>query len=361
MALFFGKMLRIPKLFIFLLYILFIGKGFSQVADNSGLPGAAFIFNIRSSVVLKGEEVRVIGGIFVRNNPEKAYFFSPDDLSLLGHYLVPPECIEVKEAQEEFPATDTVLNKVKGKWIEVYKASWFPHKVGRIKVPTAKIPYKIEERLNPKINNKIANNDLTADKTDTLHSPNFLLTVQALPSTSLPNSGLVGESFSMNVDISDTLPYTSDLITLKITISGNGNIGHIPKPIFTIPPSFYYNEPATLTNIIYAPEGIRGTQQFVYELYPAKNGDFSISNIVWYYFNIRSQSYDSLVFPSKTIKVTGDESSPTSQINDREVFYQAVFKQSSLGFDSGHKPGPIYLFPLLLVTLWGAYRIWQKD
>lgn len=331
-----------------------------SIKERTNLSKPELIVKILPSVCLQGEGIKVISGIFIPQKDENAFIFEPGDLAAFRHFLLPVECWEEAKATVNYAAKDTLLHAIHGRWIELYDGFWFPQQSGKIQIPALKIPYKIFGDITKKNNDKIAEKTSDRHKGDTLVSKPVSVNVNALPATNLLNAILPGKAFRMEVDFSDTLPYTGDMITLKVSISGEGNIAQIPKPFIRIPKSFYYNEPAVLTNLTASKEGIAGTRQFIYELYPSRPGDYKLGNISWYYFDMNLRKYDSLVFPSKTIRVTGEGEISESEGNEREIFYQKVLKEEEAVWNLPRKYKTMLLFPLLLIIVWMGYWVSRK-
>lgn len=356
-------MLCIFRYFLFICTVFAFHSAFSQDENKSSTPKSGkpeLVVKVLPSVCLKGEGVKVVSGIFIPGKDENTCTFEANDFVAFRQMLLPPECWEEKKDPAAYGVKDTLLHSVHGRWIELYHGFWFPQKSGKIQVPALKIPYKIHTENTPKNNDKIAEKKSAKFKSDTVVSGPFSLNVNNLPSTDLLNAFLPGKNFRMEVDFSDTLPYTGDMITLKVSITGKGNIAQIPKPFIRIPKSFYYNEPAALTNLSSSQEGVEGTRQFIYELYPSRPGDYTLSSISWYFFNTQLNRYDSLVFPQKTIRVTGEGEISESEGNDREVFYQQVLKEDYSAWTLPGKYRMMFLFPLLFIIIWAGYRASKK-
>ena len=122
------------------------------------------------------------------------------------------------------------------------------------------------------------------------------LEVKPLPQNNKPLnfSGSVG-FFSLNANINTSTLKTNEAITLKITISGKGNIELIDKLDIKFPSDFEVYEPE-ITNKLNtnSSDGVSGSRTFQYLLIPRNPGDFVIEPIVFNYFDIQSNSYKKL-------------------------------------------------------------------
>lgn len=143
---------------------------------------------------------------------------------------------------------------------------------------------------------KIESNPLTID-------------VSPLPSDRKPLefSGAVG-TFSLASEIDRTELKTNEPLTLKITISGKGNLELIDALPITFPPDFETYDPKVNNNLTKNGSGISGSRTFEYLIIPRNPGEFQIKPVAFSYFDPAKQSYTQLSTPSYKIKVNkGDE------------------------------------------------------
>lgn len=150
----------------------------------------------------------------------------------------------------------------------------------------------------------------------TLHSDPITLNVKPLPSANRPVdfSGAVGQ-FSMNAQIDRNVVNTNDGITLKVSVSGTGNLNLIEKPAITFPPDFEAYDPKIIDNFINK-GGTTGTRTFEYLLIPRAAGNFTIDPIQFAYFSPERRDYTVLSSEKFNIKVnkgTGSTSDATMQ------------------------------------------------
>ncbi len=135
------------------------------------------------------------------------------------------------------------------------------------------------------------------------------LEVKPLPQNNKPSnfSGSVG-FFSLNGSINTSTLKTNEAITLKVTISGKGNIELIDKLNINFPPDFEVYEPEISNKLnTNSADGVSGSRTFQYLMIPRNPGDFVIEPIVFNYFDIQSQSYKKLSTKAFNIKVEKGE------------------------------------------------------
>lgn len=120
------------------------------------------------------------------------------------------------------------------------------------------------------------------------------INAKALPSPEpITYTGGVG-NFEMEAWFDRTKTSTGEPVTLKIKISGSGNLQLIESPDIEFPPGFEKFEPKTIDNINVTGAGISGTRTFEQLVIPRNPGDFEIEPIEFTFYDLKSNSYKTL-------------------------------------------------------------------
>jgi len=132
------------------------------------------------------------------------------------------------------------------------------------------------------------------------------LEVKPLPLSNQPSnfSGAVG-NYTLDVSLSRTDVSADESVTLKIKVSGSGNIKLVDIPEPEIPNAFEAYDPKYSENISINASGMKGSKTFEYLLIPRYNGSYKIPAINFSYFDPNEESYKSLRSEEFTINVTG--------------------------------------------------------
>jgi hypothetical protein len=175
---------------------------------------------------------------------------------------------------------------------------------------------------------KIESNPLTID-------------VKPLPNEgkSIDFSGAVG-SFTMSSEIDKAELKANEPVTLKVTISGKGNLELIDALPVAFPPDFETYDPKITNNISKNSNGISGTRIFEYLVIPRNPGDFQIKPVEFSYFDPARQAYSALSTPRYNIKVNKGDNEPSG------ITYSGVSQKNIefIGSDIRHiKTGHIQL------------------
>jgi hypothetical protein len=114
--------------------------------------------------------------------------------------------------------------------------------------------------------------------------------------------GAVG-SFTMKAIIDKDKLKVNDAITLKIHISGNGNLDLL-KPIkINFPPDLEVFDPKSVQNIKHSESGTNGTLDYEYVLIPRHAGYFRISPVVFSWFDPSQEKYKNVKSSEFTFNV----------------------------------------------------------
>lgn len=120
------------------------------------------------------------------------------------------------------------------------------------------------------------------------------ITVDPLPSGAPADfKGAVGR-FSMRATADKTTTKTNEPISLKVTISGTGNVKLLESPEVELPKDFEQYSPKVSDNINRKQERISGTKTFEYLLIPRYPGRKVIKPVSFSYFDLAKREYVNL-------------------------------------------------------------------
>jgi hypothetical protein len=123
-------------------------------------------------------------------------------------------------------------------------------------------------------------------------------------------TGAVG-SFQMDASINKTNITTNDAITLKVNISGKGNVKLIDDLKINFPPSLETFEPVVKT---IQENALSGRQSFEYTIIPRYAGNYKIAPVEFAYFDPSSRSYKTLKTQEFNISVAKGKEDTTDVI-----------------------------------------------
>ena len=131
-------------------------------------------------------------------------------------------------------------------------------------------------------------------------TPEMVVHVKGLPAGAPASFGGGVGVFRMNASLSKDSLYTHDAASLKITVSGNGNLALLEAPKISFPPDFEVYDVKV--------SDAAGAKVFEYPFIPRSHGDFVIGPIEYSYYDVKGGRYvvlSSKELPLKVLKGKG--------------------------------------------------------
>lgn len=135
--------------------------------------------------------------------------------------------------------------------------------------------------------------------------------VKPLPEANKPSNfnGAVGQ-YKMDVEVSRNELTANESVTIKVSLSGAGNIKLVELPNPEFPSAFEVYDPKYSEKITTDIGGMRGKKTFEYLLIPRYGGSYKIPPIQFSYFDTKSKSYKTLSSENIELVVSGGPSQP---------------------------------------------------
>ena len=146
----------------------------------------------------------------------------------------------------------------------------------------------------------------------TLRTPKLTIEVSPLPAGK-PASyyGGVGE-FSISSDISTQELKENEAVTVRLIISGTGNMKLLKTPEVLFPSDFEVYDPKVDNNFKLKTNGLSGNKAIEYLAIPRHAGEYEIPGVEFTYFDTKSKEYKTLTTPSYNLKVNRGSGSTTT-------------------------------------------------
>lgn len=160
--------------------------------------------------------------------------------------------------------------------------------------------------------------------TKTLSSKKHTLNIKALPQTGKPASfnGAVGR-YNIKADLTKTELNVNDAVTLKLTVSGSGNIKILEMPQLKFPPDIEQYDPKSSSKINKNNNTISGHKKTEYILIPRIPGSYELDPIRFSYFDPKQKKYieKSAHIPTLTVggTATASPNAPMAGFSRKEV------------------------------------------
>ena len=183
----------------------------------------------------------------------------------------------------------------------------FPQQSGKLEIPSITFEGVVTEIVPSNDPFDFFNGGSRRDIKKNIVTPQLTINVKELPDNKPTNfSGGVGV-FTMSSSISTQELKTNDAITIKLVISGSGNMKLIKTPEVAFPQDFEIYDPKVDNKFSLTSEGLTGNKVIEYLAIPRHAGEFTIPPIEFTFFNIKTQKYQTIQTEAYTLKVAKGE------------------------------------------------------
>ncbi len=198
--------------------------------------------------------------------------------------------------------------------IVLYQALLYPQQSGKLKIEKAVVEPIVRVRTRAKVRSIFDDFfDSYQEVKKEITVPAITINVDKLPQRPANFSGAVGK-FTFKSSITSEDVAVNDPITLKYTISGNGNLKLVKNPEVDFPEDFEVYDPKVNNNYKNTTSGVKGSKTVEYLLIPRSHGDFEVPSYTFTYFDVNKKQYKEIKTPSYKIHVKkGAGSSASSQ------------------------------------------------
>lgn len=140
-----------------------------------------------------------------------------------------------------------------------------------------------------------------------IRTPKLTIDVNPLPAGKPASySGAVGD-FSISSSISTNELKENEAVTLKVVVSGTGNMKLIKTPDVNFPADFEVYDPKVDNKFTLKAGGLSGNKVFEYLAIPRYGGSYTIPAVEFTYFDVKSGAYKTLKTTEYTLKVAKGE------------------------------------------------------
>ena len=294
-----------------------------QQASNSpqgGQTGAAGQTAQRSNSSQSGQTSASSENLFVRTIATKTrvheqealmvtykLYFANVDVAQLTNNIKLPEFTGFLKQELEQGEIQTELEHYNGRNYQtavLYRTILYPQHSGDIAIDPAHFEAIIRVQTQQRVRSIF--DDFFGSYTNvakSLTAPGVTIHVAPLPSGKPAGfSGGVGK-FTLTPSISQTEVQANEAVTIKLDISGAGNMKLLKTPAIDWPEGFEPYDPKVTNNFKTTTAGVSGTKSIEYLAIPRSGGDYTIPAVQFSYFDIEDKAYKTLATPEYTIRV----------------------------------------------------------
>ena len=258
----------------------------------------------------------------------KLYFANVDVAQLTNNTKLPEFTGFLKQELEQ-GEIQTELEHYNGRNYQtavLYRTILYPQHSGDITIDPARFEAVLRVQTRQQVRSIF--DDFFGSYTNVtkmLTAPGVTIHVAALPGGKPASfSGGVGK-FNLTPSISQTELQANDAVTIKLDISGSGNMKLLKTPSIDWPEGFEPYDPKVTNNFKTTSSGVSGTKSIEYLAIPRSAGDYTIPAVHFSYFDIEDKAYKTLSTPEYTIHVKRGAGSSAGSSSGEEgaVVYHA--------------------------------------
>ena len=176
----------------------------------------------------------------------------------------------------------------------------FPQRSGKMTIPSIKfegIVVQQNRNIDP-IDAFFNGGSTMVEVKKTIVAPSLTLQVDPLPSPRPANfSGAVGK-FNISASLTPSEVKTNDALTLRVTVSGSGNMKLMKAPVVNFPKDFETYDAKITDQTKVGRGGVSGNKIFDYLAVPRHPGKYTVPPVEFCYFDTDAKAY-------KTVKTEG--------------------------------------------------------
>ncbi|TNE34660.1 protein BatD [bacterium] len=214
--------------------------------------------------------------------------------------------------------------QVNGVWFRVAtlkQVVLFPQQSGKLTIDPYKFKTVVRLQTNGQSNRRRSifddffNRGSYKDFNYTLSSNPISVNVKPLPSGAPDGfNGAVG-SYNMEAWVDNTKTVTNEPVTLKVKISGKGNLKLFDAPTLSLPSDMETFDPKTADNTKVSLAGMTGDKIFEFLVIPRTVGKYKIAPITFSYFDLKTDTYKTIKSDEFQIEVGKGSSDGASSIS----------------------------------------------
>ncbi|NLJ00389.1 MAG: protein BatD, partial [Bacteroidales bacterium] len=166
----------------------------------------------------------------------------------------------------------------------------FPQRSGQITIPSGRIEMVFSVPSGRSVSTFFGSQEVMVDVKKEMVTNPVTINVRPLPANRPASYANAVGTFTLNPSISTTQTRANEAITLRLEISGTGNMKLIRDPIVQFPDNFEVYDPTVNNSLNVTTNGLTGVRTVEYMAIPRYEGSYSIPPVEFTYFDLSSNS-----------------------------------------------------------------------
>src|SRR5690554_4536816 len=237
---------------------------------------------------------------------------------------------------------------------DLRKTLLFPQRSGQITIPSGSIEMVFSVPSGRSVSTFFGSQELMADVKKKLVTNPLNVNVKPLlddKPVSYANAVVI---FALNPSNSTTENKANEAITLRLEISGTGNMKLLRNPEVQFPNNFEIYDPVVTNSLNVTSNGLTGIRVIEYMVIPRYEGSYTIPSIEFGYFDLNTNSYKTL--STSEYKLEIEKGDPGSASASNFVNQQDVKVEQDIRFLKTGEPNFVSMSNFLVGSL--NYWLW---
>lgn len=195
---------------------------------------------------------------------------------------------------------------------DLRKTLLFPQRSGQITIPTGRIEMVFSVPSGRRVSTFFGSQEVMVDVKKEMVTNPVSINVRPLPANRPASYANAVGTFTLTPSISTTQTRANEAITLRLEISGTGNLKLIRDPQVLFPDNFEVYDPTVNNSFNVTTNGLTGVRTIEYMAIPRYEGEYTIPPVEFTYFDLNSNSYKTLTAPEYELQIAkGDPAAAT--------------------------------------------------
>lgn len=193
----------------------------------------------------------------------------------------------------------------------------FPQQSGTLEIDPCSIDLVVRIRNTGQRSRSIFDDffDTYSDVRKTVTTKPLRITVEPYPFPKPVNFNAFTGSLKLSSQISASEVKADEGVTVKLTLSGNGNMKMLRTPELKFPADFDVYDPQVTNSFKTTAKGTSGTKTIEYLVIPRYAGTFEIPSVQLSYFDLATKSYKTLSTDAFTLQVARSENADAAVVS----------------------------------------------
>jgi len=196
---------------------------------------------------------------------------------------------------------------------DLRKTLLFPQRSGQMTIPGGSLEMVFSVPSGRSVSTFFGSQEVMVDVKKELKTNPSTVNVKPLPANKPASYANAVGTFTLKPSLSATESRANEALTLKLEISGTGNLKLIRNPEVQFPDNFELYDPTVDNSFNVTTNGLTGIRKIEYMVIPRYEGDYTIPSVAFTFFDLNTSSYKTITTPEYRLKIAkGDPAGATA-------------------------------------------------